>query len=503
MALLLLAGGAAGYGYSAQQTPIYASHITFYVGSPALSSQNANSTNQFAQDRAASYASLLSSDRLAQSVIDASGLSIKPHQLAKKISASAQLNTVLIDATVRDPSQARATRIAGYVGQAFPKLVNELDDTGQGGSTVKLSVVSGPTNSGAPVSPRMRLNILLGVGVGFVLGLAVAVLREVVDVAVRSPADVCELTDYPVLGEIGLDAAAKKTPLIVDEPTAQQRSENFRQLRTNLQFLDAAEPIRAVVVTSSVAGEGKSTTAANLGIVFAESGQRVALVETDLRRPKLSDYLGLERASGLTSVLTGAASLDDVLQSWGANGLQVLASGPLPPNPSELLGGSRMRQVLDELRSRFDVVIMDAPPLLPVTDAALLSTHGAGVVVLARHGKVKRPQLRASLQSLETVNARVLGVVLTMRPTRGLDAAYRSDYYRSAQGADMPGGTGVLAAARAKYGLRTRNLWARVPRRRPRAAPRRPSPGPSAPEDNIDDHLRESLEPVRDSGDTP
>ncbi|MCA1721071.1 MAG: CpsD/CapB family tyrosine-protein kinase [Actinobacteria bacterium] len=212
-----------------------------------------------------------------------------------------------------------------------------------------------------------------------------------------------------------------------DKPRA-ARAEAFRQLRTNLQFLEVDEPVRSFVITSSVPKEGKSTTACNLAITLAQAGVRTLLIEGDLRRPRIADYLGLEGAIGVTNVLIGQVPLQDALQPWGNGTLSVLASGPLPPNPSELLASRGMHELLAEVEKSFDMVIIDAPPLLPVTDAAILSTMTGGALLGVRCRSTKRDQLRRAADALEAVDARVLGAVLNMVPRRGPDAYYSYGY---------------------------------------------------------------------------
>jgi receptor protein-tyrosine kinase len=189
-----------------------------------------------------------------------------------------------------------------------------------------------------------------------------------------------------------------------------------------LQFLNIDDPPRVLVVVSSVPGEGKTTTAISLAIVLAQSGQRVALVEGDLRRPRVTQYLDIVSGAGLTNVLAGVASLEDVLQPVGDGKLTVLASGPNPPNPSEMLGSAHMRDLIGELRESNDYVVIDSSPLLPVTDGAVLGALSDGVVLVTRYGATKRDQLRQSAQMLRSVDAKLLGVVLNMVPPKSATA---------------------------------------------------------------------------------
>jgi receptor protein-tyrosine kinase len=183
-----------------------------------------------------------------------------------------------------------------------------------------------------------------------------------------------------------------------------------------LQFLNVDNPPRVIVVTSSVPGEGKSTLAVNLSTALAQSGSRVTLVEADLRRPRVTRYMGLVGGAGLTNVLAGTAELHEVTQPWGDGKLSVLAAGPMPPNPSEMLGSAQMRSLLQSLRETQDYVIIDTPPLLPVTDAAVLSVLADGCVITTRFGKTRREQLTEAAATLSRIDAKLLGIVLNRVP---------------------------------------------------------------------------------------
>jgi len=205
--------------------------------------------------------------------------------------------------------------------------------------------------------------------------------------------------------------------------------EAFRQLRTNLQFVDIEHALRSVVLTSSVPGEGKSTNTCNLSLSLAQAGVRVILLEGDLRRPRVAEYMGLEGAVGLTSVLLGRVPLEDALQPWGDGTLQVLPSGPLPPNPSELLGSAGMEELLGRLEGLADIILIDAPPLLPVTDAAVLGAMTSGVLMLVRSNRTNVEQVKRATTTANAVGATVLGVILNAVPTSGPDAyAYGYGY---------------------------------------------------------------------------
>ncbi|PZS25519.1 MAG: protein tyrosine kinase [Pseudonocardiales bacterium] len=427
--LVLLLGAGAGYLQSASTTPIYAARITFYVSTPNLTAQSPLGSAQFAQDRATTYAELLSSESLARAVIASTHVDLSTGALTSEIAGSAQLNTVLIKATIKDSSVKRLAIIARSVAEEFPKMVESLDSSGSTKSEVHLNVVSGPTVGSSPVSPRTKLNIALGGGIGLLLGLLLAALREVLDVSIRTSDALQEFGGAGVIGTVVRDPGIRRAPLLVGEHARSRRAEAFRHLRTNLQFINAAGRAKVVVITSSVAGEGKSLTAANLALVVAETGASVLLIDADLRRPKIAYYLDVEGAIGLSNVLAGQLSIEEATQAWGPRGLTVLPSGSIPPNPAELLGSDPMQRLIEAARKTYDMIIIDTPPLAPVTDAAVVASHADGVVVVFRHGKTRRGHLTTSLGALRAVDGRVLGFVMNMTPSRAADRTYT--YYQA------------------------------------------------------------------------
>ncbi len=425
----VLLGLAGAWFVNFRAVPVYQSSVTFYVSTPTdAAGGNAYQANQYALSKIESYTRLLTSDRLAQLLVDEGGLDLSPADVARRISASSDLNTVLLTATISDTSTDRCLAIAKSIATEFGPLIDQLDNRTSkdaNGSTVKLNVVSGPSLNPAPVSPRVTLNYGLGLLAGLIVGVALAVLRALLDTTVRSVVALQGLTELPVLGAVPLESSGKKrTPILTADQMRSIRAESYRQIRTNLQFMDLENPIQVLVVASSVGGEGKSTTAVNLAIVTAETGRQVLLIDGDMRRPRISEYLGIERSVGLSNVLVGQVAVDDVLQSWGTDGLMILPCGSIPPNPSELLGSHQMADLLSDLRIKFDFIIIDTPPLLPVTDAAVTSATADGTIVVVRYGKTSRTQVSGALQSLETVDARTLGCVLSMMPKKGTDSGY-------------------------------------------------------------------------------
>ncbi len=370
-----------------------------------------------------SYADLMTSERLAQQVIATQGVRLSAADVAKRITATVQPDTVLPQATVTDVSGARAEQIARGLTTDFVRLVQELETPPDARvATVKVEVVAGPNLLGAPVSPQPLRDLSLAGVLGLLSGLALALLRERLDTTVKSVEQLHQLSGVPSLAAIAFDASARKSPLLLEGSSQSPRAEALRQLRTNLQFVDVDRPPRVVVVTSAVPEEGKSSTATNLAITLADSESTVLLLEGDLRRPRIAEYLGLEAAVGLTDVLVGHADISDALQPWGETGLSVLPSGSIPPHPSELLASAGMGRLLDRMRDRFDVIVIDSPALLPVTDAAILAVRADGAMLLVRHGVTTVHQVSAAVSALRAVDARLLGTVFTMVPPRGAEA---------------------------------------------------------------------------------
>ncbi|WP_434618322.1 polysaccharide biosynthesis tyrosine autokinase [Arthrobacter sp. A5] len=422
----LLAGAAASYLVK----PTYTAETQLFVAIQNSGTvQELQQGNTFSQARVQSYVKTVATPVVLQPAIDSLGLDMTASQLAGKIKATTDLNTVLITISVADGSPVQAAAIAQAVSSSLIKAVDTLErpDTSSQ-SPVKLSIITPASAPAAPSSPNTKLNLALGLLVGLALGLGAAVLRTTLDNRIRGESDLRRVTDAPILGGIAFDQDAVKKPLITQVANQSPRAESFRQLRTNMQFANISQKTGAVLVTSSLPGEGKSTTAANLAIALAQAGQTVVLVDADLRRPMVGEYLGLESNAGLTTALVGSAELTDLLQPWGEDELYVLTSGQIPPNPSELLGSDEMLQLVRKLENSFDAVVIDAPPLLPVTDAAVLSQHVGGVIVVIGSQKVKQADLQKSLAALNMVDANVIGVVLNRLPSKGPDA-YAYSYY--------------------------------------------------------------------------
>jgi capsular exopolysaccharide synthesis family protein len=276
-------------------------------------------------------------------------------------------------------------------------------------------------------SPNILRNLGLGLIFGLLFGVGVAILRHVLDTKVRSENDVRAMTDSPILGLVAYDQEVSSHPVILRDRPLAAPSEAVRRLRTNLQFIDLANRPKSIVISSSIPGEGKSTIAINLAVSLADAGTRVILVDADLRRPSIAEYLGIEGGVGLTTVLIGRAEVEDVVQPLGKTSLDLLPAGQIPPNPSELLGSIAMADLLERLSASYDMVLLDSAPLLPVTDAVVLSKLAGGALVVLGVDRIHRPQLQQSLESLETAGAHLFGIVMNKVARRDA-AAYGYGY---------------------------------------------------------------------------
>lgn len=426
---MLVVVGLAGL-LTALQGKEYTSKTQFFVSVSGADTTALQQGSTFTQERVKSYAQLLKTPRALDPVVKELDDGTEVSELADTINVTTPPETVMLEVSVTDASPDHAQKIATAIGDTFPGVVAEVErpEGSRQASPIKVSLVEPAATSKQPTSPVPERNLLLGVFLGALLGLGLAVVRHLLDTTVRTDNDVEEITEEPVIGAVHFDPRAGKEPLIVETDPSSPRSEAFRAVRTNLMFVNAANHPRTILLTSSIPGEGKSTTIANLALTLAKSGSSVCLIEGDLRRPRLLDYLGLEGSAGLTDVLIDRAELDDVLQPYGADRLEIIGAGAIPPNPSELLASDAMTAVLARLSARFDYVLIDTPPVLPVTDAVVLSTKVDGVIVLVGTTIVRKEQLSATLESLAAVDNTLLGLVLN-RVGHKSSGGYGAGYY--------------------------------------------------------------------------
>ena len=301
------------------------------------------------------------------------------------------------------------------------------------GSVNVLEIVEEARVPSYPIGPNWSRQVLLAAAVGGLLAVGAAFLLEYLDDTLRSPDDLAKATDLTTLGVIARIAGSNPSQMLVTAHYPKSPiSEAYRAMRTNLQFTSLDRTVRSLVVTSPSPGEGKSTTLANLGVVFAQAGSSVILVDSDLRRPALHKIWQMPNREGLTTVLLeGDIALQRCLKETAIPNLRVLTSGPLPPNPSELLGSQRMHRILELLLEEADVVLFDSPPTLPVTDATVLGKQVDGVLLIADAAKTRREQARKAAEGLRQVGVTMLGAALNRTTARDSGDYYHYYYYYS------------------------------------------------------------------------
>ena len=371
--------------------------LTAVSTKPARAALIANTYAQafVAQTRSVAFSNLTAAQTQLQAHIDSLDQQIKG--LQGKANAATQVTALANQEAVLQAEVAQL-QINGAVATSGVEVVTPAQP---------------PTS---PSSPKPAQDALLGLAAGLLLGLGAAFLRDSLDDTLSSKESAERAGGAPVLAMVPLVSSWKKRKLAVIAVSADATSpaaEAYRSLRTSVQFARQAHDLRALLVTSPAAAEGKTSTLANLGAVFAQAGERVAVVSCDLRRPRLGQFFGLAETKGLTSVLLGEQTLEEALQQApGYDHLWVLGSGPVPPNPAELLNGPAVRQLFGSLREKFDLVLVDSPPVLPVTDAMILSAYADGTLIIVAAGETRRAQLHRTAERFAQAKAPVVGIVL-------------------------------------------------------------------------------------------
>jgi capsular exopolysaccharide synthesis family protein len=449
---ITLLGGAVAFGWTLLQPRVYTADSSGYVSAGDNSDTgNALVGNNLAESKVKSYINIGTSRVVAQFAIDDLGLAgVSPEGLVNRISVTNPAGTVLINVSATGPTPTDARDLAEAWLRGMAQQITEIEggSSATGQSIVKLVALDSAVLPRSPTSPNTRLSIAIGLAAGLVIALVYAFIRHTLDRRIRSAEAVEREVDISVIGSIPIDRRFTDDDRLVamDGATDYSRdddddvavAEALRELRTNLQYMNVDNPPRVMVVTSPLPGDGKSTTIANLAIALAAGGQQVVLIDADLRRPTVSKTFNLVGGAGLTEVLAGRSDIADVLQPWGTSGkLFILAAGKTPPNPSELLGSERMHSLLAEL-SEHAIVLIDAPPLIPVTDAAILSHNTDGALVVASVGKTTFEALKKAIQNLERANGQALGIILNRVPRRGLGSGYGYYGYRGAYRANTP-----------------------------------------------------------------
>lgn len=488
---IAIIGGAGAFWASKKTTPIYQS-VTKVLINEAPATRSTDYASILTSERLAqTYAQLLTAQPILTGVIEELGLNLSAEALKRAIDVEPVSDTQLIEIRAEDTDPQRAAAILNSLVNVFKirnqdlqadrfsssknSLAQQLDDLdlrinqaseslntlsnapadqaertrlettlaqyrqiysnlllsfeqvrlAEAQSTSSLVQVEAAEPSTAPIRPRTLLNTILATIVGLGAGIGIVALAEALDDTLKSPHDVSRYLGLPVLGFITrhdssvklISAAQPRSPVV----------EAFRSLRTNLQFASVDYPVHTLLVTSPSPAEGKTTVASNLSVVLAQGGHRVALVDADLRRPNVHAITGISNRSGLSTLFVNPRQdVSETLQPTFTPNLSVLTAGEVPPNPSELLGSTKMQEILGKLKDRVDVVVIDTPPLMAVTDSAVLAPKVDGVLLVAKPGSTHMLAANQAVEQLRRVGANLLGVVLNEVDT----SRSRYRYYR-------------------------------------------------------------------------
>jgi capsular exopolysaccharide synthesis family protein len=402
LGLLVCVGAAAAATFT--QAPRYRASTRLLVsGSSSVSAIDEISRRQLADQRAVAYSQIASTGPAIQAAVQAAGV-----KTGVSVVASADTTSPFIRIAVTGRSSHDVAAVANVYVTTLPTVVTRLDQT-PSAAPPELSVLEAASIPTTPASPKPKRNLLVGLVAGIILGVAAALIREAMDPRLRDSAEIERATEVGVLGVVPREFADEELTALT-RPRS-QRSEAYRQIRTNLEFTGAEGAPRSFVITSAGPGEGKTTVAANVALIESHTGKSVVIVDADLRKPRVHELYQVPDRPGLTDVLAGRISLEDGLQRLEGETLSILTSGPRPTSPSELLGSSAMVELIQELERRFDLVVIDTPPVLPVTDALVLAVNTGGAVIVTRLGNTSRTALRRAVQAVAKVHATILGVV--------------------------------------------------------------------------------------------
>lgn len=373
-------------------------------GDPAA---RAYSNSMLAKEKAQAWLPVFTSTPVLDDVAKKLNKKASASTLAGSVSAAVDAEAPLITVEATSPTPQAARDMANAVVQSSASRVEALEGSSSGAAIRPLQNAQLPSS---PSAPKPSRTLPLGLLAGLALGFLIAFILTRRDTRLRSATSVEQVAGTSVLASIPESQGLAMDP---PEPSPEdfRTREALRQLRTNLRFVDPDSPPRAVVVTSSRMGEGKSSIASNLARVLAESGEKVLLIDADLRRPMVSAILDVEPEVGLSQVIAGSVEAQDAILQTSHCNMFALPAGQIPPNPSELLGSRSMKRLIGRLRQEY-FIVLDAPPLLPVTDAALLlpSTDGALIVVDGRG--TRSEHLAHAIRNIEAVNGHVLGAVM-------------------------------------------------------------------------------------------
>lgn len=435
LALGAIIGGGSAYGISQLMTPIYRASAILLVNQTQTPGVIAYNDILTSERLTMTYRELITRRPVLQDVVEDLDLPMSAGGLASLIDVGVVSDTQLLRLSVEHPDPEQARLLANATAEAFIDTEGHSELTQPG----SVSIVEPAVTPGVPVRPRTTLNSLMGAFAALLLAGAVALVYEYLDETVKTPEDVETAAGLPTLAGVARFPRSRTDAdgLVMAPPHRTAAAEGYRMLRTNIQFSFLDAPAQALLVSSANPGEGKTTTVVNLAVAIAQTGQRVIAVDSDLRRPALHRIFGLSNQTGLTTaLLSPEPEINGFCQPTRFANLAVVTSGPLPPNPSELLGSRRLDAVIAALRRQADVLIFDSPPALAVADASILAGKVDGAMLVVDAGRTRTQALGRASEALGRSRTRVLGAILNRLSERGRghDYYYTYDYSTSDDG---------------------------------------------------------------------
>ena len=401
-------------------TPLYRASTTLMVTLPIDAGQIIYHDLLATRQLVGTYREIVRSNRVLESVVVDSDLPYGVNQLRDKVEVEAIRDTELITVNVTDPDPLVASEIANELASTF--IVEIVDIM----NVENVRVVDEAAVPGRPVSPRVGMNVAVAFLVGLMGAVGLAFLLNYLDQSIKDPAEAQSLLNLPVIGVVPI---VEGSSLFAASDPRSPPAEAFRTLRTNIQYSSVDKPIKHILVTGANPQCGKSTVAANLAVTMARSGKTVLLIDADMRRPTQHDIFDINSEPGLSSLIfKEVLTLDEVMHKSAHNNLRVLPSGPIPPYPAEMLASDRMKRLTKHFAEKFDYLIYDSPPVIAVTDAALLSNLTDGTLIVLDYGRVTRDEAVEALEQLHKVQANVIGTVINgMRYSKAYYSGY--NYY--------------------------------------------------------------------------
>jgi len=493
IALAAIIAGGASYLISKRMTPFYQSSTTVLVNAAPASKVSDYNSVMMSEQLTSTYAQMMSKDAVLNQVAKQIGLSNPADQIKKWITVTPVRDTQLIQVVVETTDPELSAKIANAIVDVFAIQIQDIQTQRFSQSKIALETqlsdyekqitdmtsditktetsdekdrlnekitqyrgmysnllqsyeqirlseaqsvstvvqVESAVANFAPVKPKVTQNTLLAAVVGILLAAGLIFVREAFDDTVKTPDDISRKYKLPVLGVIIHHTSEPDSPIALTSPRSPV-TEAYRTLRTNLGYTSVDRRLSTIMVTSAEPGEGKSTITSNLGVVMAQNGKRVIALDCDLRHPCLHTNFGLNNRQGMSTLLSqNAEATTDICNPTKEKGLYVITTGPIPPNPAELMGSQKLQSILKWMKETTDIILVDTPPVLAVSDAVILAPSLDGVVLVVRPGKTRHGALKQSIEQLQLVNARILGVVLNDVVTRGKAYGY---YYKNYRG---------------------------------------------------------------------